>query len=203
MGASTDNIHGRWSSSDTAASSAPLLSAGPVAPSAYAAVVSGKRKGYRGTASETSPLNPSAHNRQQSQDSSGDYSSPSDYSGLPPGAAPPIIRGKSISTTGSPRRVPGPSGIGNLIVVNASPGEEEANSMPLVDLTPGEENPKEIPPLYHTIRRDTEGTIRTIPSEYSQLSLAGDPAGGTSATPASANHEQDDNEEVSPIGRAL
>lgn len=217
MGANVDN-HGRWSSADTASSSSPLLASG-MAGAAVAAGPSGKRKGGRsslgGAASETSPLNPTSHNRQQSADSSGGYSDApySDYTGLPPGAAPPIVRGKSISTTGSPRqRAIGPSGFGSLMVVNASPEEDsQENAMPLVDLTPAEEIPREIPPLYHLIRRDTEdGTTRTNPLNYSQLSLAIDGVRSGTATPGPAEthnelqREENDGEEVSPImGQAL
>lgn len=47
------------------------------------------------------------------------------------------------------------------MVVNRSPTEEE-NSMPLVDLTPPDPS-KEIPPLYHTIRRgDTQSSHHRV-----------------------------------------
>ncbi|KIJ54209.1 hypothetical protein M422DRAFT_241460 [Sphaerobolus stellatus SS14] len=213
MGTPVNNDHSRWSSTDTAGSSVPLLPA-----SAMAAAATGKRKGNRpsfgGGPSETSPLNPGGHDRQRSIDSNGTFGSPSspDYSALPPGAAAPILRGTSVSTTGSPRTERrAPSGFGSLMVVNASPSEEDENAMPLVDLTPGTEEPlREIPPLYHMIRRDTEQSLTSKPSSYSQVSNGEDEPAAEGSTAAGGggadtNAEQrDGNDETTPtFGQAL
>jgi len=190
--------HDRSSSADTAASTSPLLanfSGGRAGkgypPSAFASVASQpgarerSRLGLSSDPSETTPLNPSGHAHQLSIDTNSPGSPRPDSSVLPPGAAPPYVRSKAgeasspMSASGSPpsdvQHLRGggglmPSGLGSLMVVNSTPGVERDN--PLVDFSPSREPPKEIPPLYHMIRRDTTDTWKSASTSYSQASNA-------------------------------
>ncbi|KAF8585081.1 hypothetical protein K439DRAFT_1080331 [Ramaria rubella] len=174
--------HGRGSSGDTSGSSVPLLgnvlqddrpSGSP--PSAFAKSMQATRSPLSAGSdpAETMPLNPFRHPNQQITGNSRSVSYFPNTSGP--------VRGKSgrsavsVSTTGSPHsdathlRGGVPSGIGSLVVVNNTPDIEQEAEYPLVDLTPGhDEPPKEIPPLYHMIRRDTADTFNSPPSSYSQ-----------------------------------
>jgi hypothetical protein len=175
--------HGRSISTDTTQSDVPLLANMPSernGDQSYAALSSSPSHvtsrptpasrsplALMSDLSEATPLNPSGHDRQLSDDTS-PGSPRSEGHPLPPGAALPVVRGKSgrsvtsVSTTGSPssdflHARGGPSGFGSLMVVNGAPDAEQ--EPPLVDLAPIAEDPlHEIPPLYHTIHRTASDT---------------------------------------------